>query len=203
MKNISKIALVIGLIVSLVVLILYFVGGDTTALTSTGAETTAPKNLDLMLYWIYITVAIGVILLIIFAIKTVITMFQTDPKEAMNIANAIAEKGVSELPKLMETPAPHIAEYAIVPVNKSSPSLTKNTMIGALLGLLIMLGLFTIQFLMDDTFKTAEEIEREFGVMPLTVIPEGKIEGMNDSAEKSRKRHRSRYFGRNKKRKRS
>ena len=127
----------------------------------------------------------------------------TDPKEAMNIANAIAEKGVSELPKLMETPAPHIAEYAIVPVNKSSPSLTKNTMIGALLGLLIMLGLFTIQFLMDDTFKTAEEIEREFGVMPLTVIPEGKIEGMNDSAEKSRKRHRSRYFGRNKKRKRS
>ena len=127
----------------------------------------------------------------------------TDPKEAMNIANAIAEKGVSELPKLMETPAPHIAEYAIVPVNKSSPSLTKNTMIGALLGLLIMLGLFTVQFLMDDTFKTAEEIEREFGVMPLTVIPEGKIEGMNDSAEKSRKRRRSRYFGRNKKRKRS
>ena len=127
----------------------------------------------------------------------------TDPKEAMNIANAIAEKGVSELPKLMETPAPHIAEYAIVPVNKSSPSLTKNTMIGALLGLLIMLGLFTIQFLMDDTFKTAEEIEREFGVMPLTVIPEGKIEGMNDSTEKSKKRRKSRYFGRNKKRKRS
>ena len=127
----------------------------------------------------------------------------TDPKEAMNIANAIAEKGVSELPKLMETPAPHIAEYAIVPVNKSSPSLTKNTMIGALLGLLIMLALFTVQFLMDDTFKTAEEIEREFGVMPLTVIPEGKIEGMNDSTEKSKKRRKSRYFGRNKKRKRS
>lgn len=36
MKNISKIALVIGLVVSLIVLILYFVGGDTTALTSTG-----------------------------------------------------------------------------------------------------------------------------------------------------------------------
>ena len=90
MKNISKIALVIGLIVSLVVLILYFVGGDTTALTSTGAETTAPKNLDLMLYWIYITVAIGVILLIIFAIKTVITMFQTDPKEAIKSIVTVA-----------------------------------------------------------------------------------------------------------------
>jgi hypothetical protein len=90
MKNISKIALVIGLVVSLIVLILYFVGGDTTALTSTGQETTAPKNIDLMLYWIYITVAIGVILLIIFAIKTVITMFQTDPKEAIKSIVTVA-----------------------------------------------------------------------------------------------------------------
>lgn len=90
MKNISKIALVIGLVVSLIVLILYFVGGDTTALTSTGQETTAPKNIDLMLYWIYITVAIGVILLIIFAIKTILTMFQTDPKEAIKSVVTVA-----------------------------------------------------------------------------------------------------------------
>ena len=130
-----------------------------------------------------------------------IDVTSTDPKEAMNIANALAEKGVSELPKLMETPAPHVAEYAIVPVNKSSPSLTKNTMIGALLGLLLMLAIFTIQFLMDDTFKTAEEIEREFGVMPLTVIPEGKIEGLASTNEKARRR-RGKYYGKNKKRKR-
>lgn len=112
-----------------------------------------------------------------------INVTSTDKKEAMNIANAIAEKGVSELPKLMETPAPHIAEFAIVPVNKSSPSLTKNTMIGALLGLLIMLAIFTVEFLMDDTFKTADDIEKAFGVMPLTVIPEGKIEGLETTEE--------------------
>ena len=126
----------------------------------------------------------------------------TSPEEAMNIANALAEKGVRELPKLMETPEPHIAEYAIVPVNKSSPSLTKNTMIGALLGLLLMLGIFTIQFLMDDTFKTAEDVEREFGVMPLTVIPEGKIEGLESNDVRSKgKRHR--YYSRNKKKKKN
>ncbi len=90
MKNISKIALWVGLVVSLVVLILYFVGGETTALTSTGQETTAPKNIDLMLYWIYITVAIGVILLIVFAIKTVMTMFQTDPKAAIQSILTVA-----------------------------------------------------------------------------------------------------------------
>jgi len=123
----------------------------------------------------------------------------TDKNEAMRIANALAEKGVSELPKLMETPEPHIAEYAIVPVNKSSPSFTKNTMIGALLAMLIMLAIFTVQFLMDDTFKYAEDIEREFGVMPLTVIPEGKIEGLESHDDKISRR--SRYYNKNKKRK--
>ena len=123
----------------------------------------------------------------------------TDKREAMTIANALAEKGVSELPKLMETPEPHIAEYAIVPVTKSSPSLTKNTMIGALLGLLIMLAIFTIQFLMDDTFRSAEDIQKEFGVMPLTVIPEGKIEGLESSEDKVKKKRSRRYYSKNRK----
>ena len=128
----------------------------------------------------------------------------TDKREAMTIANALAEKGVSELPKLMETPEPHIAEYAIVPVNKSSPSLTKNTMIGALLGMLIMLAIFTVQFLMDDTFRSAEDIQKEFGVLPLSVIPEGKIEGLEseenqvskEKAKNKRKRKLANRIGR-------
>lgn len=111
-----------------------------------------------------------------------IKVTSTDPKEAMNMANALAEKGVKELPKVMETPEPHIAEYAIVPVQKSSPSLSKNTVMGALIGLIIMLAFFTVRFLMDDTFKSADDIEKEFGVMPLTVIPEGKIGGLADES---------------------
>ena len=130
-----------------------------------------------------------------------IDVTSTDRKEAMRIANPLADKGVSELPKLMETPEPHIAEYAIVPVNKSAPSLTKNTMIGALLAMLMMLGIFTVQFLMDDTFRYAEDIEREFGVMPLTVIPEGKIEGLDSTEEKSKRRRKRIYFSRSKRKK--
>ena len=115
-----------------------------------------------------------------------------DPEEAMNIANALADKGVKELPKLMETPQPHIAEYAIIPINPSSPSLTKNIMIGALIGMIIMLGIFTIQFMLDDTFKTADDIEREFGVITLTVIPEGKITGPDSGSSVKPKRKRKR-----------
>ena len=48
----------------------------------------------------------------------------------------------------------------------------KYTMIGALLGLILMAGLLTVQYLMDDTVHTAEDMEKYFGLVPLTTIPE-------------------------------
>ena len=110
-------------------------------------------------------------------------------EEAMIIANSLADKGTKELPKLMETPEPHIAEYAIIPVNQSSPSMSRNILIGALIGMLSVMAVFTVQFLLDDTFKSADDIEKEFGVIPLTVIPEGKIAGF-ESSEKTKRRRR-------------
>ena len=53
----------------------------------------------------------------------VISAVSTKPKEAKIIANALAEKAVTEIPKLMGTTAPNIAERAITPKLKSSPSL--------------------------------------------------------------------------------
>ena len=34
-----------------------------------------------------------------------------------------------------------------------------------------------------QTFKSAEDVEKTFGVMPLTIIPEGNLEGIDDKAE--------------------
>lgn len=106
-----------------------------------------------------------------------INVTSKDKKEAAAIANAIAIKAEKELPKLMDAPKPHIAEKAVVPTKKSSPSLMKNTLIGALVLLLLTLVILTVMYLMDDTIKSSEDLEKYFGIMPLTVIPEGKIEG--------------------------
>lgn len=130
-----------------------------------------------------------------------INVTSTDPKEAADIANSLALKAEKELPNLMDTPKPHIAETAIVPVNKSYPSLTKNTMIGALLLTLIVLGALTVIYLMDDTIKSSDDFEKVFGMMPLTVIPEGKIEGVikDEDDAKSRKSKLKRKLKRRKK----
>ena len=106
----------------------------------------------------------------------VVKVTSTDPKEAKVIANSLAKKAVKEIPRLMDTSKPNIAEEAITPKQKSSPSLSKNTIIGALVGMLLVLGFFTILYITDDTLNSAEDVEKAFGVMPLTVIPEGKFD---------------------------
>ena len=40
----------------------------------------------------------------------------------------------------------------------------------------LVLGFFTILYITDDTLNSAEDVEKAFGVMPLTVIPEGKFD---------------------------
>ena len=100
------------------------------------------------------------------------------PDEAKRIVNRLATLAVTELPKLMDTSKPNIAENAIMPKKKSSPSLFKNTMLGAIVGLV------TFFFMTDDTMKSAEDVEKEFGIMPLTVIPEGDVASISDEREK-------------------
>ena len=125
-----------------------------------------------------------------------IAVTSTDPREAMDIANQMAWTSKSRLPLVMDAPAPTIAEEAVLPKVKSSPSLSRNVMLGSLLLLAAALAVLTFTYLMDDTVKTAEDVEREFGVMPLSTIPEGTIEGMGGHAEEDKRR-----FFRGKKRK--
>lgn len=104
-----------------------------------------------------------------------ITVESTSAKEAMTIANSVAATAVTYLPKLMETTAPNIAEKAVLPEGPCSPNLVKNIAIGAIGMLVLVMAVLTVLFLMDDTMRSAEEVEKAFGVMPLTVIPEGDI----------------------------
>lgn len=81
--------------------------------------------------------------------------------------------------------APNIAEEAITPTVPTSPSTKKNVALGGILALALIVGIYTVRFLMDDTVKTAEDVEKIIGVMPLTVILE-----YQDKDKKKQGRHR-------------
>ena len=121
-----------------------------------------------------------------------ITATTTDPQFSKDLAETMAEVAVSYLPETMSTLAPNIAQHAKLADHKSGPSYMKFTMIGALLGLVLMVGVFVVQYLMDDTIHSAEDMEKYFGLVPLTTIPESDQVVDIEEEEHSRKRGRRR-----------
>ena len=105
-----------------------------------------------------------------------ITVTCPDPQLAADLANEIAYQAGIHLPRIMESPAPNIYEDALVPKQKSSPSYSRNTLLGAMALAVVYCGILVVRYLMNDSFTTPEEINRCFGVQPLAVIPEGKMD---------------------------
>ena len=70
-----------------------------------------------------------------------VSVVSADPEEAKNIANTLADKAVTYLPKLMGISAPNIAEEAITPAVPSSPSTKKNVALGGILALALIVGI--------------------------------------------------------------
>lgn len=125
-----------------------------------------------------------------------ISVKDPSPQRAQMIANALADAAVTYIPKLMNTSEPNIAEYAIVPRRPSSPNVLKNSLLIGGVCMLLLLGSYVIAYMRDDTIKNSDDLERYFGIIPLTVVPEGKIDSINDDIEGKRYKKRRRKLGR-------
>lgn len=114
-----------------------------------------------------------------------INVTSTDPKLARDIANTLMDVSVDYLPKTMSMNAPNVAQKAKIADTKAGPSYTKYTMIGALAGAFLYCMYVVVKYLMDDTIRTADDMEKYFGVVPLAVIPD--MEGMSEGKQKKTK----------------
>ena len=121
-----------------------------------------------------------------------ITVTSTNPQLSSDIANAVATVAVEYLPDTMSTKAPNIAQVARPANRKAGPSYMKYTLIGAILGMGIFCGIVVIGYLLDDTIHTAEDMEKYFGIVPLTTIPENDQFRQSDSGEKEREHKKGR-----------
>lgn len=101
-----------------------------------------------------------------------ITVKGPDPKEVADIANEVAQRAIVFLPQVMGTAEPNIAETAVVPGSPVSPSKSKNTMVGGLLGAVLCAGIILIRFLLDDTIKNPDDLSKYFGIQPLATLTE-------------------------------
>lgn len=100
-----------------------------------------------------------------------ITFTSPSAQEAADVANEYAKVASQYIADTMSTDKPNIMSVALVPSNPVSPNKTKNIMMGFILGAILACGIVTIQMLMDDKYKTAEDIRRYTGLATLAVVP--------------------------------
>ena len=100
-----------------------------------------------------------------------ISAVNPSPVVAANIANSLADRVRDSIADIMNTDRPSVIQRAVVPDKKFSPSTTKNTMIGALVGAILMIGIITVQYLLDDTIKTDEDVRKYLQLDTLAQIP--------------------------------
>ena len=118
-----------------------------------------------------------------------ITVTNTDPQQAQIICRAVREAASRHIQSVMDIDAINVVDDANLPTHKSAPNNTKNAMIGALIGGIIVIAVVVIRYLLDDTVKTREDVEEKLGISCLALIPLD--EGMNvEGAEKTKKKKR-------------
>ena len=100
-----------------------------------------------------------------------VTVNDSNPQTAADIANEVASVAESKLKEITGMQAIKIYEEAAVPEKPSSPSLKKNCALGLLAGIVLAMAVITVLYLMDDTIKTEDDIEKYLGMTTLAVLP--------------------------------
>ncbi|MBQ7488353.1 MAG: hypothetical protein IJT77_12740 [Clostridia bacterium] len=101
-----------------------------------------------------------------------ITVTSPDPEEAKTMAGAYARVACEFIAVKMDQEQPNIFEEPRLPQTPSSPSFARNLIMGFLIGVLIAAGTLTVQFVMDDRVRTAEDIEELLHVPTLGIVTE-------------------------------
>lgn len=100
-----------------------------------------------------------------------ITARDEDPLMAMQIANCIREVASEHITNVMDIDAINVAETANVPTQKSGPSVMRWTIIAGFLGAVIIAFFVILEYLLDDTIKSNDDVERYLGLSTLALVP--------------------------------
>lgn len=114
-----------------------------------------------------------------------ITVEDKDPYEARIIADSVRIAASKHIQEVMDTEAVNVVEEASLPIEKSSPSILMNTAIGYAVGLFLAIAIVIINYIMDDTIKTPDDVEKFLGVSVLGSIPYSEND-LSDKAEMER-----------------
>ena len=95
------------------------------------------------------------------------------PMEAERIANTIASLLPEKIADIVAGSDVRIVDYAVIPSHRSSPSYTRNTAIGMLLGAVLSAAIIVLAYLFDENIHSEDYLTQTYPDIPLlSVIPD-------------------------------
>lgn len=119
----------------------------------------------------------------------ILTMIVTDPDPytAKLIVDELTNIVLERVAEIMDTDEPGIVESGNIAETPSIPNLKKNCLLGGLLGILLSGGIVVVLFLLDDSIKNADDVEKYLEINVLASIPNIKDNENNNSDKKKKK----------------
>ncbi len=120
-----------------------------------------------------------------------VVVTSASPEEAALIANTIAEIFPDVVADIVEGSSAKIVDYAVVPTTKSSPSVTRYTMMGALIGFVLSVGVIVVLELLDTLIHDEDYLLTNYKDIPvLASIPD-----MDSAGSSSKGGYYGGYYG--------
>lgn len=124
-----------------------------------------------------------------------VTVTTEDPYEAAKIANCIAEVLPARISEIIDGASMEVVDSAVPVLEKVSPSITRYTAMGLMLGVLLSFIALVIAALLDDTIHDEEYILRTYDYPILAKVPDLLNSGAKQYGYYSQKRQKAQDRG--------
>lgn len=106
--------------------------------------------------------------------SALITVYVTDrdPAKATRLAAAIAEVAPGHVERVRDGSSMRILDAPVIPEEKYAPSNSKNAMLGAVAGFVIVVIFVLAVDLINDKVRNSEELEQRYQIVAIGVIPD-------------------------------
>ena len=120
-----------------------------------------------------------------------ISVTNTDPAEAKEIVDQVAQVSSEFVGDKMEVVPPKIIEVGEIPTAKTAPSVARNALLGLMAGFVLSAGLVVVLAVLNDTIKSEDDITRYLGISTLATVPDRK-DFIGQKNRRTRKKAKSR-----------
>lgn len=114
-----------------------------------------------------------------------ISVTDEDPYTASELANKIRDAAAEHIKNVMDVQAINTVDEADIPTSPVKPNIWKNSALGALLAMIVVVAVLIVIYMLNDTVKTPEDVERYLGLSVLGSVP---LENVNKKKNYKKKR---------------